>query len=156
MKIRHAEPEDMGQLLWLAREMHRESTYSVLPFEHQHCALNLARFVGNDQHLCLVVEGAGRCAGIEVVGAMLAQLSPAFFGPSLVAIDYALYVRPEHRGQGRIALKLVATYIDWAVAKGAKRVSLAGSAHPDSDKSLVKLAERLGMTRAGSVMYLEV
>lgn len=156
MKVRRATPEDLGQLVWLARDMHAESTYAHMKFDVQHCALNLSRFVSEDRCLGLVVDDPAYGSGEVLVAALLAELSPAFFGPELMAVDYALFVTPRFRGRAAVALRLVATYVDWAKRNGARRVSLSSSSRMDCDAAFVKLAEKLGMSRVGSVMYLEI
>lgn len=147
--LREADTEqaDLRVLIAMANEMHSDSTFKPLPFDAQHFGRWLVDMIVGPQHLVLIVEIDG-----EVAGGVLASVFPAMFSPELVASEHAIFVRPEYR-RSRAGQALIEAYLSWARDMGAKRVNAGNSAGMD-DSRYVRLMQRFGFEKAGSLMYM--
>ena len=146
-EVRTARPEDADEVLDLARAMHAESErYRRLRFSEPHIRSLYAALVPTGG--ILVVEHAG-----AIVGMVVGMLVPTWFGDGseFVASDLALYVEPEHRGT-LAAPRLIRAFERWAVAHGAREVSLGVSTEIHAERTR-ELYERLGFKPTG---YLTV
>jgi len=136
---------DLSTIVSMARAMHAESP------RFSHTNFNPGKVAALAQRLCVEnPRGAVFIAhdGGGVVGMMAGSVAEHFFGFSLTAFDFALYVRPEHRG-GSVAVRLVKAFEEWARAAGAEDIALGISTGVHADRTK-QLYERLGYTVVGS------
>lgn len=147
--IRQADTDqaDLRVLIAMASEMHSHSTFKPLTFDAKHFGHWLVEMIVGPNHAVLIAEVDG-----EVAGAVLASVFPAMFSPELVASEHAIFVRPEYRDTGA-GQALISAYLGWARDMGAKRVNAGNSAGMD-DSRYVRLMQRFGFEKAGSLMYL--
>ncbi len=138
---------DLRALIALGAEMHPASNFAHLEFNARHFGLFLVDLIAGPAHVVFVAEVDG-----EMVGAVLASAVPASISPELVACEHALFVTPEHRASGA-AQGLIEAYLEWAEHMGVKRVTAGNSAGMD-DSRYVRLMQRHGFERAGSLMYM--
>ena len=136
-------------VLRLGSVMHRTSTFADMRYSGEELAEFLQAML-DLPHL----QGFLAVQGLRTVGFILCGVNKSFFGPDLVASEFALYVDPESRGAG-VAKQLVQSYVDWAIAKGARRVN-AGNSAGTPDEAYVSLMEGVGFTKTGSQLYKTV
>lgn len=144
--IRPATPEDIPRMVELGRAMHGESpTFCRLRFDADKLAATIASTIASPAGFAYAAEQGG-----EVVGGMLAVITPHYFSPDLVACDLALFMAPEHRG-GMAAVRLINAYTKWAEYHGAALVQIGVMTGVNVDKTET-LLHRLGWHRSGLVM----
>ena len=85
----------------------------------------------------------------EISGVMIGIVFPTWFGSDLIAVDIALYVKPECRGFASV--RLVKQFIAWAKDKGAKQIRPGIST---GDKSDGRIYRSLGFKDLGESFYL--
>lgn len=150
MIIRPISITDTLAIVEMGESMHHESAYRHLDYRYDKC-MDLCMFVmeNPDAQLGIVaVEGA------EIIGMFGGYVVPYFFGADLVAMDWLLYVKPEHRG-GSAAVKLLRHYEAWAREKGAKQAVLGISTEIATDRTL-QFYERMGFRRIGHALRKEL
>lgn len=108
MKIRRAEPSDIGDILALLKVMHAESRFAGIPIEDGRFCANCATWIDSPHCLVAVAD-----AEAELVGVVIAQLAALDWCDELFAQERYFYVRPGRRGSWA-ALKLVDEYVSWA------------------------------------------
>lgn len=151
MKTRLAlSAEDVAAIARLAAQMHASSTFADMHFDPLILGGTALRLMDSDDGLALVAETDDG----QIIGGILALISPSFFGTDRVASELGVFVAPEHRGS-RAAGQLVGEYVAWAKARDAKRINSGNSAGMDDEK-YVRFMTRLGFQRAGSLMFMEV
>jgi GNAT superfamily N-acetyltransferase len=116
--IRPATAEDFNTLLELGRAMHAESWYRYLPFDDVKLHGVFERLL-TDGYLKLHVASNG-----SIDGGMAGYIGEFWFCREKIATDYALFVRPNHRGSIS-AVRLIQDFVEWAKEKGAQEVSLS-------------------------------
>lgn len=88
----------------------------------------------------------------EIVGAMGAELGEHYLGTDVkIATNYFLYVSGQVRGTalgGRVAVKLMRLFIDWARAKGAHELNVHGTSGIDPERT-DRFLKRLGLQPHG-------
>lgn len=144
--IRAATPDDIPRMVELGRVMHGESpTFCRLRFDADKLAATISSTIASAGGFAYVAEQGG-----EVVGGMLAMITPHYFSPDLVACDLALFMGPEHRG-GMAAVRLINAYVKWAEYHGAALIQMGVMTGVNVDKTEA-LLHRLGWHRSGLVM----
>ena len=134
--------EDVGSVIRLLLVMHEESpAYSGLEpdydFTHNLC-LNI---IENNQFGELAFDDN------MLVGLMLGHAGNIPFTKSLAAYEFVLYVHPNYRG--KIGLKLLHSFEDWAIEKGITYVFLGVSA--DINSAMVnQMYRKLGYEESGN------
>jgi GNAT superfamily N-acetyltransferase len=118
--IRPATAEDFNTLLELGRAMHAESWYRYLPFDDVKLHGVFEKLI-TDGYLRIHVAPNG-----SIDGGMAGYIGEFWFCTEKIASDYALFVRPNHRGSFT-AVRLIQDFIEWAKERGAQEVSLAQS-----------------------------
>src|SRR5262245_44658988 len=126
--IRAAIPEDLPQLMALAKALRDESvTMSAIAIDETKLTnVYRAALDSTDDRFSMFVYDSGR--GIE--GGMLGCISDYYFSKERFAIDLFLYVKPAlRRGLmgGIIAKRLFERYRDWALAQGVREVRVCVS-----------------------------
>lgn len=135
-------PEDLSQILRLAKEMHAETSFRNLSFDIGKAATEIMSQVVNQNNLTLVAEDRG-----QIVGFISAYLSKPFFSDDLVVYDHIWYVGKSARGT-LVGPRLLRMVSEWARLCGAKAVFVTLGSDVSQDR-VGKLVERLGYSRLG-------
>lgn len=146
--IRKATHGDVSEMVEMAQAMHAESNYSVLSFDPETCARVIHAIIDSEDGFAVVSHRD------ELVGAMLAHASPAWFGVphQKVANDYGLYVKPAHR-RGASGIQLVTAFREWIFEKGFLQAR-AGTAAGPAGQGANAIYEGLGFQRSGYCFVL--
>ncbi len=152
MTVRIIKPdyEHIHQGMKLAKQMHAESSYGFLPFDEEKVE-GLAGFAMDSEDYCILVavDDANK-----VYGFFLGVIVPYYFCNEGYAVDLALFVSPDKRGVCA-AQKLIAAFKQWAIAEGAREITLATSTGVEPERT-AKLYERLGFPQIGTVHKIRV
>lgn len=140
--IREAEPSDVAALVDLAEQMHAESRFAFMPFCAGRVAEMMSIAVMSPAGFARVIEQDG-----QIIGAMAGQIGPHIFSEALVAWEYGIFVKPEHRG-GMAAVRLVKAFEDWAVGMGASLIDIGISTGIHTERT-GRLYQRLGFSPVG-------
>lgn len=142
IKPRVATADDVANIVRLGKALRDSSTYATKSFSMEKAALAVTNLVESDTDLALVAEQAG-----VMVGFLLGGLTYEWFSDDLIAFDYSIYVVPNLRN-GRLAIKFLKTFEQWAIAKGAINMQLGISTgiHVDNTSHFYQL---LGFTESG-------
>lgn len=122
-EIRNATVDDIPVLMSMGRALHAESPrYSYLSYSDE----KVERLIRSMVEDTLVAEAPGGVVvavkdGI-VVGMIGGFVTSPFFSDDKIASDYTFYVKPEHRGTGRVALRLIQAFEQWAIAQGVRDI----------------------------------
>lgn len=146
IRIRKAVAADAPDLLDLAREMHRNSTYKWLDFDDGKVLRMYSTLAQTGYLRVAVVQG-------KIAGAMAAYMTEYFFGKDKLAQELGLYVRQERRG-GMAAIKLVRDMVKWAYTEGAKEIVAGTTAVLDPRIALIYT--RVGFKGAGDLLKMRV
>lgn len=120
--VRPATQYDLDLLMDLGTAMHAESPrYGRYKYSENRVLQMFVSMIASPDCLLLVAE-----KGEEIIGAMLAMITPQWFSDELVANELTVFVAPQHRG-GMAAVRLIRAYIEWAKSKGAKDIQLGVS-----------------------------
>lgn len=111
------------RLMDIAKQYHIESRYAEVPFSERKFTTTYARMVRSKNTLSVTAELNGR-----PVGLMGAKVGEYFLGEGWrIATNYIFYVSPDVRGTfvgGRIAVKLLRIFVEWAHAVGANEINM--------------------------------
>ena len=104
--------------------MHAESPrYAHLSFSESKLEILLRGMVESTR----TTEAGGGAlvavVGDRVVGMIGGFVTTPFFSEDKIASDYGLYIRPEHRGQGRMAIRLIRAFEKWAAGQGVVEIT---------------------------------
>lgn len=143
VKIRDAVEADIPALVIMGHAFHKESQrYRSLIFAADKVAAMIrGSITGTLTTLpvggALVAEKDG-----TIVGFMGGFVAEPWFSREKLAIDYAFYVAPDHRG-GRVGAMLIQAFERWARDQGVIECSPAVSSGITADRT-IGLYERLG------------
>lgn len=147
VKVRNAVEADVDQLVEMGRAFHKESPrYNRLTFSGEKVAA-LIRWAIASTMVCpaeggiLVAEKDG-----TIVGMMGGFVMQPWFSEDRIASDYGIYIAPEHRGSGKIALLLVRAFEAWAASKGVTELSPGVTADINAEQ-VIRFYEKLGYER---------
>jgi len=143
--IEMASTPDIPEILGIGEDMHAESSFAHMTFDRDELAGFLSAAIDLPTLDIILAVGHDR-----IMGFLICSVVKSYFGPDLTAQEFAMYVRPEHRGSGA-ARGLIRAYVEWARDKGAKRVT-SGNSAGTLDAAFVALTEAEGMERMGSIM----
>ena len=146
MRLRLATPEDLPALCVLGRLMRDETTFAGMDFDNDRFKEAVQELIDKNQLVQVAEDKNG-----EVVGAMLCQVKPTWFGNDLIATELGLFIHPDHRG-GALAARFIKTFVKWARLAGAKQIRPGVITGCDV---AVKLYERLGFRRCGATFLME-
>lgn len=117
--IRPATHDDTTRLMELAVAMHAESPrFSKLEFSHEKMLNLFYHLIDSEFCMVIVAERSG-----QVVGGLAAIVSEHWISNDLVANDLAVFMQKDARGSTAPA-RMIAQYVEWAKAKGAKFIQL--------------------------------
>lgn len=142
---RPATANDIPAMLELGRAMCAEGYYAGMNFDEHKISGLLHRLI--DGGFAAVHEAGG-----QMVGLMIGAMGETWFGRDLNAIEYALYVTPDHRG-GSAATRLLDAFTDWAKENGAREITVAQSTGVMVEKT-AKFYQRMGFAPMGGVFKL--
>jgi GNAT superfamily N-acetyltransferase len=145
--IRLATLDDVPDLIQLGAQMHAETAYQRFHFDPAKVKDLLTTLISVSRGIVVVAE-----EDFEIHGGLMAAVAEQWFGPDLVATDYALFLSPEYRG-GSTAKQLIQEYVRQAKAKGASQVLLGVTTGLDETK-VQRLFNMLGGTKLGAVYEL--
>ncbi len=131
-----------------ARLVTRVAGYRHIPFSEAKLLRVDGRLVTRlDTTLGVLVE-----RGDAVVGVMLAEVGEYFLGSGgRIATNQVLYVSGRVRGTalgGRVAVKLMRLFIDWAKSKGADEINVHAASGIDPERT-DRFLKRLGLQPYG-------
>lgn len=111
--IRHATPDDVGQLVAMGETFLRWSAFGrQVPFDGVAMGQAIDALLASGVVLVADLDG-------DVVGALLGTLSPLWFAPGTkVAAELAWWVDESERG-GRAGVKLLRAFEQWGAEQGA-------------------------------------
>lgn len=112
--IREYELTDVESLVKLGKQMHSEGAYSFLPYSKQKCRDLGKKIKLVDSANIWVAEKDG-----EIIGMYIAVVTEYFFNFEKIAQDYLLYIKPEHRKELKIPIRLIKKAEVWAKEQGA-------------------------------------
>ena len=145
-KIRTATPDDVFDILILAKEFSKEA-----PQSHKWNKEKTEQFIlsalQNTNMTIFVIDVAG-----EIEGALVGLLSELYMSYTVQATELAWFVSKDYRGKPA-SLKLIKAFEKWAKESGANQV---GMGDIEGISSLEKLYNRLGYERAETVYLKEL
>lgn len=145
--VRRAEKGDMASILSLGVRMYKESpTYQVFPLSLPRAEAWAHAAIHDVDKLALVATSDRDGSVIGMFGATVSQ---AMLIDARMATDILHYVVPEHRN-GRIALRFLKWYTDWATINGCEMININTSTGIEMDRKLRRLYEHAGFKRIGS------
>lgn len=113
--IRDAVKEDLPRIVDLGKIMHAEARrLNKLTYVPAKAYIAIGALIGQENGLVRVVEEDG-----ELTGGIAAMIKPHWFSTDLIAMDLALFMRPDKRGS-LAAARLIKEYTEWAASKDAK------------------------------------
>jgi GNAT superfamily N-acetyltransferase len=138
---------DLAEAMLMASEMHAESpVYRDLPLDIVQVGAWIAMHIQREN---LGAWGVWTPMG-ELAGCMFGSVTTTFFGPTLLAQEDGIYIRPKHRGSPAAAL-LLERYLAWAKEQGVARAEATVSAGIDDERA-TKFFERFGFRRQSHQM----
>ncbi|HCW18831.1 GNAT family N-acetyltransferase [Achromobacter sp.] len=142
--IRPAQLSDIDGLLPIAAAMHAESRFRVLDFSPDKMRSLFEHLAQNENGCLLVVEHEGGLHGVLAGG-----LAQDFFGQTVAAFEYGVYVSPARRGS-MDGVRLVKAYLAWARERGALYINMGVTTGVTTDRTGA-LYERLGARKVGDL-----
>lgn len=130
----------------MARRMHQESDWSVLPFSEKQAG-NIAHKVLGGDYACFVAEDQ------EITGMIVGFVAPHYFTEALIAADLLCYVLPENRG-GTYGYRLIKKFEQWAYERGASIVTLGITTGVTTERT-ASLYKKLGYQQSGILLRKE-
>jgi GNAT superfamily N-acetyltransferase len=125
--------------------MHRESSYSFLPYSRSKVHALILAYLKERSSRCLLVAESGGA----IVGMIAGVLIEYYFCDETLVADEALFVSRSHRG-GAVAIRLIRAMEQWAFEKGARELCLSISTNV-CPQMTGQFYERLGFTPMGGV-----
>ena len=145
-KIRIATPDDVFDILILAKEFSKEAPKSH-KWNKDKTELFLMSTFQNTNMEIFVIDVDG-----EVEGALVGLLSELYMSHTVQATELAWFVSKEYRGKPA-SIRLMKAFEKWAEASGANQV---GMGDIEGISSLEKLYNRLGYKKAETVYLKEI
>lgn len=146
--IRPATHDDIERLVELGEQMHAESRFAKLSFDHDKVRNLFAHLIESPDGLLIVADVDGL-----IIGGFAGYVVEHYFALTKVASDFGLFVAPEHRG-GMTAPRLMRAYVEWAKEQGAVMVQ-AGITTGVHVNETARLYQKLGFKQAGLLFELE-
>ena len=145
-KIRSATPDDVFDILILAKEFSKEA-----PSSHKWNKEKTEQFIlsalQNTNMTIFVIDVGG-----EIEGALVGLLSELYMSHTVQATELAWFVSKDYRGKPA-SLRLIKAFEKWAKEGGATQI---GMGDIEGITSLENLYNRLGYERAETVYLKEL
>jgi len=148
--LRFATKEDVIPLAILGKQFTKESKNSKLfGWNMQKVYDSLFNIIDRDDFcvICLVNDA-------EVVGMLIALVTPCFFSDVSQAVEIAWYIDPDHRGT-RVALKMINEYERWAKEAGAVCTNMINLEVLNGDK-VARMYNKRGYTLVENTFLKEL
>jgi L-amino acid N-acyltransferase YncA len=144
MTLRKATLQDMDGLIDMAEAMLLDSDYN--PFD-----VSKQRFT--QFATPLITHGFAMVKEVNdrLVGAVLGDVITPWFSTKRMGIEYAVYIRPEHRN-GLTAARMITKWCEWCKANQAVQCRAGIST---GNMAVATLYERLGFRRSGTNFILD-
>ena len=140
IKVRHAEPGDVDEVLELARSAWSEGRYSRLSFDEAKARSHFYALSESADGCVLVAENE-----VGLVGFMAGLATEFFFAPQRRALEIVMFVEPEHR-KSWAGIRLVNAFLAWAESRDVVEIEVGVSIGIE-DEQAVKFYERLGFAK---------
>jgi len=147
--IRPATIHDIEALLKMGKTMFNESWYRKYDFDSEKVRFLIHALIASDEGIALVAENDG-----EIIGGFLGECAEHYFGNHRYAYDFAIFVKPEHRG-GLTGATLLQAYIATAERMGVDEITIANTTGVMPER-VEKLFTRIGFERLGGVFKMQV
>lgn len=138
--VRPATALDLDAIVRMGQAMHAESPrYRNKQFDPAKVLQLGVNMLAAPHTALFVAEARGRLVGMAAVVA-----TDYWFGPDRYVTDLAIYVDPEHRGNGAF-VRLVWAVEAWAREQGVQEISLGVSTDVEAERT-VRAYTRMGYT----------
>ena len=145
-KIRTATPDDVFDILILAKEFSKEAPSSH-KWNKDKTEQFLVSSLSNTNMEIFVIDVGG-----EIEGALVGLLSELYMSHTVQATELAWFVSKDYRGKPA-SIRLIKAFEKWAKESGANQV---GMGDIEGISSLENLYNRLGYERAETVYLKEL
>ena len=143
--LRRATHKDIPELIEMGKALYDEGNWKSQRFNAAKVSVTIDALINTG--FVAVYETNG-----QIVGMMGGALLESYFSTDYIAIDYCLYVRPEHRGS-MAAVRLIDAYVKWATSEGVQVGNiLIGVSSGINDDVAVMLCEAMGFKQNGIMM----
>jgi GNAT superfamily N-acetyltransferase len=146
--IRPAKHSDVPRLIELGTILHDTTRYASMNFSPEKSAAFLHSLI-NGVGVIFVAEIDGL-----VVGGLAGGLTDQWFSDDLIAYDYSIFIEPGRRS-GITAVRLIKTFEQWAILKGAKQLHM-GIGTEVNVEGTVRLYQSCGLNHFGPLMMKEL
>jgi len=140
MKIEAIQPQDIPELVEMARQAHQESKYRHLPFSPKSVEQTFVEHCNSPNHIAVKVVSD------SIAGFFLGCMAGMVFTDTPIGMETSYYVRPEYRGS-RCFLLLIRAFQAWCKEKSLTPFLLPHFAE-DNSKTFSAL-EKLGFKCVG-------
>lgn len=131
--LRRANQEDIYELMSFSQEFYNNSHLAkYFKFNHRKTGALIEEAIDREDFLVLVME-----EGEEIIGGLMAFVSPCFFSDGKQTVCLAWYLKPKHRGLKK-SLALVKEYENWAEEQEATLINLI-NVNMSAPKAFTKL-----------------
>lgn len=142
--IRKGTHDDVAAVVAMGATMHEQSAFRHVVYVPEKVSDFIHLHVDHGFFMVAEVDG-------KVVGGMLGDCMILWFTTDITGLEYAFYVQEENRN-GLIAAKLVAEFIRWCKAAGAKQIRPAIAT---GNQALGRLYEAYGFKPVGNYYNLD-
>ncbi|TWC18119.1 acetyltransferase (GNAT) family protein [Pseudomonas sp. SJZ085] len=146
--IRPAKHSDVPRLIELGTLLHDTTSYASMNFSPEKSATFLHSLI-NGLGVVFVAEIDG-----QIVGGMAGGLTDQWFSDDLIAYDYSIFIEPGRRS-GITAVRLIKTFEQWAILKGAKQLHM-GIGTGVNVEGTARLYQSCGLNHFGPLMMKEL
>ena len=135
ISIRQALFCDIPSLVAMGANLHAESPrYSVTTYS-PHKVERLAQAIVMGRVPDSVIFVAEEEENGELIGMFAGAVTEHWFSEDKIATDYTFYVRPEYRGRGKTAVRVVRAFERWALARGVKSLVFGSSTEINTERT---------------------
>jgi len=147
IEVRWLRKADLPSVLKIAKWLHENSRYKVFSYNESKVERLLSYSLLPDSPVFVVV--AHKEGSDEIMGYFHGYVDPHYFSDMLYAGEWAVCVLPEFRRHAPLILKkMVNTFEEWAISKGAQEVSIGASTEAYGT-GYKKFLERMGYRDVG-------
>lgn len=151
-KIEYSKISDIPILLDISLQFWNESpNYRKRPININKVKTQLQTLILYPSQGCVLIvkdeEG-------KILGGFMGGLIEEWQSDSLMAFDYCLFVRPEHRGS-RVAYMLIKAFIEWAKEQGANYIQCGTATGIDTEKT-INFYTKMGFSHTGSFLEMTI
>jgi GNAT superfamily N-acetyltransferase len=146
MIIKKATIDDLPVIIEMAKAFHRESDARKYTLTDERIKELTTLIISTGLGILAVKDG-------EAIGMMGAMLQKNVFFDEVMAGDYLIYVKPEHRGTEAAQL-MVDYYIHWAKTYGARCIGIDIESGINDERA-INFYNKMGFRVTGYHMKLE-